>query len=504
MQNSPDRYVLERQIGGGHLSAVFIARDPQGRAVVLKRPASSDAALVANFQREVELLSRVRHPNIVSVLESHAGPDPFYVMPLLEGESLEARVRRMGALPPAEVCRMVAQIASALDALHAQGIVHRDVTPANIMLLQDGRAVLIDFSLATGKLGMRGQAGVGTPLYCAPEQWKGEITAPSADVYGLGGVAYFALCGQPPHKELETAERTAEQHLRKPIRALHEVNPGVSRRVSAVVMRALARESDKRWRTAGVFARQLEAALAEQAQKRRSPLVAVGALLAGLALAVLAAAIWLSLSPGWGGESPQLASSPMELPPFATVPPRRTVLRDTMARFVVATPLPTVTLETRLATEKRATQKPTVTPLADPTPEQQAAAQVVSPTQTPRLNLNLEFRAVSGQEHWGMPTSPDGCSQFDDRQPVWRYKVTLTIRNAGKTALTNWSVKLFNQGKPLNTCLLYGRYDPIPPGQTLQVEVAAFLTADPVVQAHVISGGRTWRLCFTGTVGVPC
>lgn len=101
MLNSLDKYVIEKQIGGGCLNAVFIARDRQGRAVALKRPVSSNnTAVLANFRRELKLLSSVKHPNIVSVLDSSAEGELYYVMPLLDGESLEARVRRLGALPP--------------------------------------------------------------------------------------------------------------------------------------------------------------------------------------------------------------------------------------------------------------------------------------------------------------------------------------------------------------------------------------------------------------------
>lgn len=506
MPESLDRYVIERQIGGGRLTAVFAARDPQGRPVALKRPANSDAAVAAGFRREVELLSRIKHPNVVAVLDASGGEQPYYAMPLLEGESLEARVRRKGALPPGEVVQIVGQVAAALDALHTEGIVHRDVTPANVMVLKDGRAVLIDFSVAT-VVGTRGQAGVGTPLYCAPEQWRGEVPAPSADVYGLGGVAYYALCGRAPYKELGTAEQTAAQHQSKAIRPPHEVNRGVSREVSAVVMRALARGSDRRWGTAGTFARRLEAAVAGRAERRASAPAVAGALLAGLALVIIALGAWIVLAAGeGGGGEPRLAGG---LPPFTTATPQRTGLGGLSPRPAgKLEPRITVTLAPRrseiVVLTAEATPKPTVTPIADMAQKPKEATQTAVPTQTPRAALNLELRGVSGQERWGMPTSPDGCSQFDDNQPVWRYKVSLTIRNTGSAPLTNWSVKLFNQGSPLNTCLLNGSYDPISPGQMRQIEVAAFLMSDPAVQARVTGDGRVWRLCFRGTTGVPC
>ncbi len=514
MPNLLGKYVIEQQIRGGRLNAVFIARDQHGRAVVLKRPVSSDAAIVANFRRELNLLSRVKHPNIVGVLDSCTEGDlPYYVMPLLEGESLEERVRRLGALPPDKVCDIVAQIAKALEALHAQGIVHRDVTPANIILQPNQQAVLIDFSLATD-IGTRGQAQVGTPLYCAPEQWEGAVPVPSADVYALGAVAYFALCKESPRKELEKAERTVKQ----PIRPLHKVNSKLPRPVSDVVMRAMADAPEKRWKTACEFAKQLEDVVVRRPGRQSKARVAIGRLLAALALVVvLASGAWLALSRGSENDPLMARAIPTGLPPFVTVTPQGAQADDALVRLTEApvfmpivtagrearNPQATVTLALR-PTAAYATSAFTVTPMPDDKPAQEELAQTLPDTPTPQPGAIIELRGVSGQERWGMPTSADGCSQFDDSQPVWRYKVSLTIRNVGKTALTNWSVKLFNQGSPLNTCLLYGTYSPILPGQTAAIEVAAFLTAEPVVQARVISGGRTWRLCFKGTAGIPC
>ncbi|RMG62986.1 MAG: serine/threonine protein kinase [Chloroflexi bacterium] len=524
----PNKYNIDRIIWQGRLNEVCIAYDQQNRRVALKRPVSSDEATAKNFRRELNLLLGVKHPNIVSVLEYSDANELYYTMPWLDGESLEARVNRQRcALPPAEVCQIVTQIAEALKALHEKSIVHRDVTPANIIMLDNHnqqanlQAVLIDFSLAR-RIGMRGMAKEGTPLYCAPEQWKGKTpAAPSADVYALGAVAYFALCGRPPRDVLEPADRTVEQ----PIRPLHKVNRAVPRPVSDVVMRAMANAPDKRWKTASEFAQRLEEAVNGQTGRQSKaraatgrPLAALGGLLAALALVVaLASGAWLALSRG-SEDAPMMERAiPTGLPPFVTVTPRETragtasvqtteasaLIPIAMDRDRIRNPQATVTLAWP-PTPAYASSVSTVTPIPDAQPAQEELAQTPPETPTPQPGAILELRGVSGQERWGMPTSADGCSQFNDRQPVWRYKVSLTIRNVGKTALTNWSVKLFNQGSPLNTCLLYGSYSPILPGQTASVEVAAFLTAEPAVQARVISGGKTWRLCFKGTAGIPC
>lgn len=502
------RYLLEKQLGGGRLSAVFAARDPQGRAVALKRLTNPDAALVANFRREVELLRRVSHPNIVPVLDAHVESEPhYYVMPLLEGESLEARVKREGALPLAEVGQIMAQVASALEVLHTLGIVHRDVTPANVMVLKDGRAVLIDFSLAA-VIGTRGQAGVGTPLYCAPEQWLGDVPAPSADVYALGGVAYYALSGRAPYEERETAEQTAAQHVRGRVKPLHEVNRAVPRAVSDVVMRALARQPEKRWRTTEEFAqRLLEAAAHSKVARSRKNLLPIAGVATGVAMLALLAGVWVSLLPEPSVLRPTrsvlpLATVTLALPPTNSAPVDLAIsLPASPEDLTISTPTPLV--------------RPSVTPLPEATYQLKGDvgdAPEPTPTRTPRATVNLELSAVSGQERWGTPMGSDGCSPpFDDKRAVTRYKVSLEIRNVGTVPLTNWSIRLFNQGVPQRTCLLLGSYDPIAPGEVRRVEVAMFLPGDPMVhavnpvaQAQLVSGSRVWRICFQGIQGSPC
>ncbi|MDW8395797.1 MAG: hypothetical protein RMM31_06120, partial [Anaerolineae bacterium] len=280
--------------------------------------------------------------------------------------------------------------------------------------------------------------------------------------------------------------------------------------VSAVVLRALARDPRQRWATAGEFARQLEAAARASTVRKPSPLPALGAL-TGLAAVVLVAGAWLSLASPPSVPQPTNTPAPsatVTLRPLPSLPAGEPLLPTEEGGVEQPTPAP----------QRAADLKPSVTPLPElerrtpqPMPEIPLApatepVQTPRPTRTPRLKINLELSGVSGQERWGMPMNPDGCNPpYNDRQPVWRYKVTLTIRHTGGTApLTDWSVKLFNQGVPLHTCPLYGSYAPIQPGETRQVEIAAFLAADPAVQARVISNSGIWRLCFQGNRGIPC
>lgn len=494
-------YTLERQISGGRFSAVYAARDSTGRTVAIKCLTNPDATLRASFQREIALLRRIKHPNIVPVIDANTVDPLYYVMPFLDGETLEARVRRAGPIPLSEARSIVAQLASALECLHTSGIVHRDVTPSNVMLLRNGSVMLIDFSLANS-VGTRGQKGVGTPLYCAPEQWNGDLPTPRADIYALGGVTYFMLSGHTPFAERETAEHTAAQHLRERPKPLHEVNPSVPQAVSRVVMCALERKPEKRWATAEEFARQLLGTASQVDSGPRRNVVPIRNLAVSFSIVALVIGVaWFLLTP----DTQVLRPAVMPLPsPTVTLEPE--------AKLVV--PYPNVQLADDLSPTSLPV-KASVTPVPEPveiservstSPSKDSnPASTPVPEQSSGSAIELAISAVSGIERWGTPMGPDGCSPpFDDKQPVWRYKVTLNIRNDGPRPLTNWSVRLINQGTPQNTCLLYGSYAPIQVGETRQIEVAAFLRAEPAVQAQIITRGKVWRVCFRGIQGFLC
>lgn len=188
-----DRYDLHEELGRGAMGVVFRATDRQlGRDVALKLIAKSiadDDEAVARFRREVAAAAALSHPNIVRVFECGTCDDGIYfTMELVDATPLDERIGE-GALGSARVAQLLLQLADALSALHARGMVHRDVKSANVMVGADDHATLMDFGLVhlpdRSVLTAPGQL-VGTPLYMAPEIWRGDGFGPASDVYSLG------------------------------------------------------------------------------------------------------------------------------------------------------------------------------------------------------------------------------------------------------------------------------------------------------------------------------
>ena len=202
------RYRVERELGRGGMATVYLADDVKhGRKVAIKvlRPELAAVIGAERFAREIRTIAALQHPHILGLIDSgEAGGAAYYVMPFVEGETLRARLARERQLSIEDALSIATEVASALDYAHRRGVVHRDVKPENILLL-DGEALITDFGIAVdvspdGSTRMTA-AGVslGTPHYMAPEQAMGEreIT-PRADVYALGCVMYEMLLGEPP------------------------------------------------------------------------------------------------------------------------------------------------------------------------------------------------------------------------------------------------------------------------------------------------------------------
>ena len=204
-----DRYVLERELSGGAMSRVFVAEETSlGRKVVIKvlPPELAAGLSVDRFRREIQLAASLQHPHIVPLLAAgEAGDLLYYTMPLVEGESLQARLARERRAAGAEAIRVLRDVADALSYAHRHGVVHRDIKPDNI-LLSDGHALVTDFGVAKAldqatrqsSLTSTGLA-LGTPAYMAPEQAAADPhTDHRADIYALGVLGYEILTGQPP------------------------------------------------------------------------------------------------------------------------------------------------------------------------------------------------------------------------------------------------------------------------------------------------------------------
>lgn len=233
------------------MGTVYLARDVRlDRPVALKvlHPAlASQPASRDRFLQEARTAAGLAHPHIVPIyaVEEHAG-NVVIVMAFVDGETLGERLRRRGTLPPDDAERMLRETAWALGYAHAHGIIHRDLTPANILLERgSGRALLADFGIASRHDDLERGPVFGTPGYLAPEVIRGDPATVATDLYALGAVAYLALAGTPP-LEADSPAQLLARHLVQPPRPLAPRAHGASRRMVEAVERCLAKEPDDR------------------------------------------------------------------------------------------------------------------------------------------------------------------------------------------------------------------------------------------------------------------
>ena len=248
-------YTLERELGGGGMSRVFLAQETAlGRKVVIKvLPADLGAGVnVDRFNREVHLAASLQQAQIVPVLTAgQVDGVPFYTMPFVEGESLRARLARDGALPIPQVINILRDVTRALAYAHEHGVVHRDIKPDNV-LLSGGTAVVTDFGIAKAISAARASSNetaltqlgtsVGTPAYISPEQAAGDPNVDHrADIYSLGCMAYELLTGQPPFAG-RTPQRTLAAHLTEAPADVTGLRPDVPPLLADVVMQCLEKD----------------------------------------------------------------------------------------------------------------------------------------------------------------------------------------------------------------------------------------------------------------------
>jgi serine/threonine-protein kinase len=235
---------------------------------VLLREAAVQPGLAAHFRQEARLIAGLHHTHIVQVYAfGEQDGITYMVQELLPGPSLEQHLRSLAVrgmrLGRQDVVSIVAQLASALDAAHAAGIVHRDIKPGNALWNAAGALVLTDFGVARHILTQpdSAQAGavVGTPNYLSPEQARGLPGTQSSDIYGLGIVCYELITGRVPFRS-DTRAEVVHQHLTHEPPPLHTLRPDVPSAVEAVVQRALAKDPDVRFASAGELAYALKRA----------------------------------------------------------------------------------------------------------------------------------------------------------------------------------------------------------------------------------------------------
>jgi serine/threonine protein kinase len=264
------RYELEELVGHGGMSSVYKARDSLlERNVALKilhEQYNADEDFVERFKREARSVAQLQHPNIVTVIDRGEADDrQFIVFEYIDGENLKELVVRKGRLDIREALEIAVEVARGLAFAHAQGLVHRDVKPQNVLLNGDGRAKVTDFGIARS-VDVDGMTQTGTVLgtsnYIAPEQASGQPVDAQTDVYALGVVLYELLAGEVPFPG-ESFVAVAMKHVHEPPPNLLDHRRDVPLRVAAAVDRALEKDPGQRFASMDAFAAELDACLGE-------------------------------------------------------------------------------------------------------------------------------------------------------------------------------------------------------------------------------------------------
>ena len=265
-----DAYRVERELGGGGMSRVYVAEEVRFRRRVVIKVLSGSLAeglSAERFEREVMLAAQLQQANIVPVITAgDIEGVPYYTMPFVEGESLRTRLSR-GELRTGEAVAVLRDVARALAYAHERGIVHRDIKPENI-LLSGGAAVVTDFGIAKAISASRTQApggtltvvgtSLGTPSYMAPEQAVGDVVDHRADIYAWGVVAYELLCGTHPFSGKTTSQQMIAAHIAEQPRPIAQVRKEVPPGLAALVMSSLDKTPNNRPQSAEALLQSLE------------------------------------------------------------------------------------------------------------------------------------------------------------------------------------------------------------------------------------------------------
>ncbi|MES2123521.1 MAG: serine/threonine-protein kinase [Gemmatimonadota bacterium] len=265
-----DAYTIEGEIGRGGMGVVYRARDErlQRRVAVKVLPPelAFSREIRERFTREAQTAAKLAHPHIVPIHDVGEGQGiVYFVMGLIEGESLAARIRRRGRVPADETRRIMKETADALSAAHGQGVIHRDIKPDNILLEGTrGRVMVTDFGIAKAMSGTSNatltSAGmaIGTPSYMSPEQAAGEREIDGrSDLYSLGVVAFQMLSGELPFNA-PTVAGILMKHITEPAALLHEKFADIPEDLSLAVARCLEKDPTNRWPSADGLRRSLE------------------------------------------------------------------------------------------------------------------------------------------------------------------------------------------------------------------------------------------------------
>lgn len=262
-RNLSSRYELGEILGFGGMSEVHLGRDLRlSRDVaikVLRADLARDPTFYLRFRREAQNAAALNHPAIVAVYdtgeaETDAGPLPYIVMEYVDGDTLRDIIRTEGPLQPRRAMEVIADVCAALDFSHRNGIVHRDMKPANIMINRAGAVKVMDFGIAraisdSSSPMTQTAAVIGTAQYLSPEQARGEQVDARSDVYSLGCVLYEVLTGEPPFKG-DSPVAVAYQHVREDPKQPSQVNPAVPPALDSVILKAMSKNPANRYQSA--------------------------------------------------------------------------------------------------------------------------------------------------------------------------------------------------------------------------------------------------------------
>ena len=265
-----NRYKLTDFIGQGGMALVYKALDQRTHHAVaikiLKPEYKNDEEFLRRFEREAQAASKVSHHNIVNLLDVGSQDNYRYlVLEYVEGRTLKDIIDEKGALPPVTSVQIAIRLLSALQHMHKNGIIHRDIKPQNILIHADGHVKVSDFGIArlagSGTISKTDMV-MGSVHYFSPEQAQGQEVTEASDIYSAGVVLYEMLTGTVPF-DGDTPVAIAMQHIKVPPRAVNILNPAVSPAINAVVQKAMAKDPKNRYQQAEDMARDLQKALNE-------------------------------------------------------------------------------------------------------------------------------------------------------------------------------------------------------------------------------------------------
>ncbi len=298
------RYTELKLLGQGGMGAVYKAYDPSlQRTVAIKVMLGQNPEFLARFEREARAVAKLSHPNVVQVYDFGRDDqnNPYFVMELLSGRSLDSLLKEKGPLPNVKVADVLRQAADGLQAAHAVGIVHRDIKPHNLMLDDTGNVKIVDFGIArdmasTDELTST-QATPGTLHYMAPEVLSGQAADARADIYALGLVGFHLLVGKPPFTG-QSAVAVAMKQINEPLPDLREEAPGCPTSLRRLIERMTEKSPSARVQTcaevtreASLIAHEIVSGTTVQSGYRGKPLVSRPLLFAAAGLGLVAAVV---------------------------------------------------------------------------------------------------------------------------------------------------------------------------------------------------------------------